>query len=247
MGEDNGPRSVRRWQTGTALSRTPVQIALTRRRAAVLGAVLAATLLTVTLLTGCAPTVTGSAVPAITPTSSPTSASASRPTTTTAPPPTPSSQPPQLPVTAACPLLSSAEVGQIYNLTVGAQEGPPQPQTGTTTYNCSYVNGAKQQLAALQVVVAPAATGDPHQYLDGYLHPFLAPGASARPISGLGAAAESYVKSDSGGPLAFVVAAVAPVGSGLDVVQFLASTSNANNPTATAQMVAVLRLALNRL
>lgn len=199
-----------------------------------------AALLTAIALIGCAPTVTGAAVPV---TVGPTSTS--HPASTITPPPTTS--PPARPVNAACPLLSADEVGSIYNLTVGAQEGQPLSQTGVTTYNCSYVNGAKQQLAALQVVVDPTATGDPRQYLDGYVQPFLAPGESARPISGLGAAAASYLKSDGSGPLAFAVATVRPAGSGLDVVQFLASTSNANDPTAQTQMVKVLRLALNRL
>lgn len=227
---DNGPGSARRWLAGTVPTRTVLT---------------GAALLIAIALIGCAPTVTGAAVPA---TVGPTSTS--HPTSTITPPPTTpptTSPPPARPVTAACPLLSAEEVGTIYNLTVGAQEGQPLSQSGVTTYNCSYVNGAKQQLAALQVIVDPTATGDPTQYLDGYLHPFLAPGESGQPISGLGAAAASYLKSDRSGPLAFVVATVRSAGSGLDLVQFLASTSNANDPTAQTQMVKVLRLALNRL
>jgi hypothetical protein len=200
------------------------------------------------LLTGCAATVTGAAAPAATSTADPVAPPTSGLTSSPSKTPTSSpAAPPQLAVTAACPLLSAAEVGRIYNLTVGAQEGPPLTQTGSTTYNCSYVNGAEQKLAALQVVVDPAATGDPTQYLDGYVRAFLAPGANAQPVSGLGTAAVSYLKSDSSGPLAFVVATVRTVGSSLDVVQFLASTSNVNDPNALTQMIGVVRLALNRL
>ena len=158
-----------------------------------------------------------------------------------------SAAPPVTQVSAACPLLSATEVSAIYLVPLSAQEQQSVPQTSGTLYNCSYRNDAEQQLAALQVVVDPAASGDPQRYLDGFIKPFLAQGATAQPIAGLGTPAESYVQSDSSGPLAYVVAAVREVGSTWDVVQFLVSQHNAGDPNALAHMTTVLRSALNRL
>jgi hypothetical protein len=161
--------------------------------------------------------------------------------TTTSRPPTPTQ------VSAACPLLTATEVSVIYLVPLTAQEQQPVPQTGATLYNCSYLNGAKQQLAALQVVVDPGASGDPQQYLDGFIKPFLAQGAITQPVPGLGVPAESYVLSDTSGPIAFVVAAVREVGPTWDVVQFLVSEHNAGDPKALAHMTEVLGKAINRL
>jgi hypothetical protein len=186
-------------------------------------------------LTGCADPVSGSASPAV-----PTPVQPQSDTSTTLPP-TPTQ------VSAACPLLPASEVAAIYLVPLTAQEQQPVPQTGATLYNCSYLNGAKQQLAALQVLVNPAASGDPQQYLDSFVKPFLAQGAIAQPVTGLGAPAESYVRSDPSGPLAFVVASVRQVGSTWDVVQFLVSEHNAGDPKALAHMTTVLRSALHRM
>jgi hypothetical protein len=150
-------------------------------------------------------------------------------------------------VSAACPLLPAGEVAAIYLVPVTAREQQAVPQTDAMLYNCSYLNGAKQQLAALQVVVDPAASGDPQEYLDGFVKQYLAQGAIAQPVAGLGAPAESYVMTGRSGPLAYVVAAVREVGSTWDVVQFLASEHNAGDPNALGQMTTVLRSALNRL
>lgn len=187
------------------------------------------------LLTGCSDAVVGTARPAV---SQPVAPQAD--SSTTRPPATEQ-------VTAACPLLPAPEVGAIYQIPVTSREQQPVAQAGATIYNCSYLNGAKQQLAALQVVVDPMASGDPQRYLDGFIKPFLAPGAISQPVTGLGVPAASYVMSNSSGPLAYVVAAVRPVGSTLDVVQFLASEHNAGDATALAQMTSVLGIALNRL
>lgn len=198
-------------------------------------------------LAGCADQVAGSPLPAVpTPVQPQSDTSTSRPPSTTSSPP--ATQPPAvIQVSAACPLLPPGEVAAIYLVPLTAQEQQPVPQTGATLYNCSYLNGAKQQLAALQILVNPTATGDPTHYLDGFVKPFLAPGAIAQPVSGLGTPAESYVLSNAAGPLAFVVAAVRAVGSTWDVVQFLVSEHNAGDPTALTHMTTVLRSALNRL
>jgi hypothetical protein len=186
-------------------------------------------------LTGCSDPVSGTAQPAVRTPVRPQSDTS----TSTAPPATQ--------VSAACPLLSAKEVTSIYLVPLTAHEQQPVLQTGATFYNCSYRNNAGQQLAALQVVVDPAASGDPQRYLDGFIKPFLAKGATAQAIPGLNTPAESYVQSDSSGPLAYVAAAVRQVGSTWDVVQFLVSEHNAGDPNALAHMVAVLRSALNRL
>ncbi len=187
-------------------------------------------------LAGCSDPVSGTARPAVTQPVAP------RADSSTARPPATKQ------VTAACPLLPAAEVGDIYQIPVTSREQQPVPQqTGATLYTCTYLNGAKQQLAALQVLVDPMASGNPQRYLDSVIKPFLAQGAISQPVTGLGTPAASYVMSDSSGPLAYVVAAVYPVGSTLDVVQFLASEHNAGNATALAQMTAMLRSALNRL
>ena len=187
------------------------------------------------LLAGCSDPVSGTARPAV---ARPVAPQADSSTT---------QAPVAKQVTAACPLLPAAEVGSIYQIPVTSREGRPVAQTGGTLYNCSYLNGAKQQLAALQIVVDPMASGDPQRYLDEVIKPFLAQGAISQPVTGLGTPAASYVMSNSSGPLAFVVAAVLSVGSTWDVVQFLVSEHNAGDTAALAQMTAVLRSALNRL
>lgn len=206
-----------------------------RPRPRQLGLGLVGTIAAAFLVAGCSDPVSGSAKAAV-----PTPIRPQSDTTTSRPP-----APTQ--VNAACPLLTAQEVSAIYLVPLTAQEQPPVPQTDATLYNCSYLNGAKQQLAALQVVVDPAASGDPQEYLDGFIKPFLAQGAVTQPVQGLGVPAESYVLSNASGPLAFVVAAVREVGSTWDVVQFLASEHNAGDPKALAHMTAVLGKALNRL
>lgn len=186
-------------------------------------------------LAGCADQVSGTAQPAVRTPVQPRSD-----TSTSAPPPATQ-------VSAACPLLSAKEVSAIYLVPLTAQEEQPLPHSGATLYNCSYRNDAEQQLAALQVVVDPAASGDPQQYLDGFIKPFLAQGATAQAVPGLDTPAESYVRSDSSGPIAYVVAAVREVGSTWDVVQFLVSEHNAGDPNALAHMTTVLRSALSHL
>jgi hypothetical protein len=186
-------------------------------------------------LTGCSDQLSGTAQPAVRTPVQPRSD-----TSTSAPPPATQ-------VSAACPLLSAKEVSAIYLVPLTAQEQPPLPQSGATLYNCSYRNDAEQQLAALQVVVDPTASGDPQQYLDGFIKPFLAQGATAQAVPGLDGPAEAYVRSDPSGPIAYVIAAVRQVGSTWDVVQFLVSQHNAGDPNALAHMTTVLRSALDRL
>ncbi|HEX4222456.1 MAG TPA: hypothetical protein VHZ97_08865 [Pseudonocardiaceae bacterium] len=200
-----------------------------------LGRRLVATIAGLVFLAGCSDPVAGTARPAV-----PTPVQPQSDTSTSRPP-----APTQ--VSAACPLLPAGEVAAIYLVPLTAREQQPMPQTGATLYNCSYLNGASQQLAALQVVVNPTVSGAPQQYLDGFVKTFLAPGATAQPVTGLGTPAESYVLSNSSGPQAFVVAAVRAVGSTWDVVQFLVSEHNAGDPTALTHMTNVLRSALNRL
>ena len=200
-----------------------------------LGPGLVGTLIAVLVVSGCSDPVSGTAKPAV-----PTPIQPQSDTSTSAPPPAEQ-------VSAACPLLPASQVAAIYLVPLTAQEQQPVPQTGATLYNCSYLNGAKQQLAALQVVVNPDSSGDPQSYLDGVVKPFLAQGAIAQPVAGLGGPAESYLMTGQSGPLAYVVAAVREVGSGWDVIQFLTSEHNAGDPKALAQMTNVLRSALNRL
>lgn len=206
-----------------------------RPRPRQLGLRLVGTVAAAFLIAGCSDPVSGTAKAAV-----PTPIQPQSETTTSRPP-----APTQ--VSAACPLLRADEVSAIYLVPLTAQEQPPVPQTGATLYNCSYLNGAKQQLAALQVVVNPGASGDPQEYLDGFIKPFLAQGAITQPVDGLGVPAESYVLSNASGPIAFVVAAVREVGSTWDVVQFLVSEHNAGDPKALAHMTAVLGKAINRL
>ncbi|HEV3355482.1 MAG TPA: hypothetical protein VG247_01750 [Pseudonocardiaceae bacterium] len=187
------------------------------------------------LVAGCSDPVSGTARPAVT---QPVAPQADDSTT---------QAPVAKQVAAACPLLPAAEVGAIYQIPVTSREAQPVAQTSGTLYNCLYLNGAKQQLAALQVVVDPMASGDPQRYLDGVIKPFLAQGAISQPVTGLDTPAASYVMSGSSGPLAFVVAAVRSVGSTWDVVQFLVSEHNAGDTAALAQMTAMLRSALSRL
>jgi hypothetical protein len=171
-------------------------------------------------LAGCSDPVSGTAQPAVRTPVQPRSDTST------------SAAPPATQVSAACPLLSAKEVSAIYLVPLTAKEEQPLSQSGATVYNCSYRNDADQQLAALQVVVDPAASGDPQQYLDGFIKPFLAEGATAQAVPGLNTPAESYVRSDPSGPIAYVVAAVREVGSTWDVVQFLASEHNAGDPNA---------------
>src|SRR5437879_2457455 len=119
-------------------------------------------------LAGCSDPVSGSAQPAVRTPVQPRSDTST------------SMAPPATQVSAACPLLSAKEVSAIYLVPLTAQEQQPLPQNGATLYNCSYRNDAEQQLAALQVVVDPTASGDPQQYLDGFIKQFLAQGATAQ-------------------------------------------------------------------